>query len=196
VDYPAQDDTTLLRLIAQGQADALSQLYDRYGRLVFSVALYIVHNRQTAEEVTLDVFTRVWQKAGTYRPEQARVRTWLATIARHQAIDALRRQATRPEGQAVSWETATGHNPSITHQPTSDPAELAALSLQRQRIRAAVAQLPAEQRQALELAYFMGHTQGQIAAVLNIPLGTVKTRIRLAMQKLRRLLESEEILNE
>lgn len=193
MDYARQDDETLIRLVAQAHTGALSELYDRHGRLLFSVALYIVGDRQTAEEVVLDVFTHVWQKAGTYRPEQAKVRTWITSITRHRAIDVLRRQATRPEQQAVSWEAAVHHNPSAAHYANSDPAEVTALTLQRERVRAAVAQLPPEQQQALELAYFKGQTQRQIAAALNVPLGTVKTRIRLAMQKLRRLVEDEEI---
>ncbi len=103
-DYVIYGDETLIRLIAQSQEQALAQLYDRYNRLIFSLALAIVNDRATAEEITLDVFMRVWQKAGTYRAEQAKVSTWLTHIARHHAIDVLRRRAARVDQSAVHWE--------------------------------------------------------------------------------------------
>lgn len=188
MDYTALEDETLLRLVSEDHAEALSELYDRYGRLVFSVALHVVGERSTAEEITLDVFVLVWEKAGTYRTDRSKVTTWLTSITRHRAIDVLRRQGSRLEQHSVSWTTV-----SPTDRPVVDSAEDAAdLSLQRARVRAAVAQLPADQRQALTLAYFKGYTQRQIAEALDQPLGTVKTRIRLAMQKLRRLLQEEQ----
>jgi RNA polymerase sigma-70 factor (ECF subfamily) len=103
-DYSRLDDATLLSLIARTQEGALAQLYDRYNRLVFSLALAIVHDRATAEEVTLDVFMRVWQKAGLYQSEKSKVSTWLTHITRNHAIDILRRRAVRPEQQAVEWD--------------------------------------------------------------------------------------------
>jgi RNA polymerase sigma-70 factor (ECF subfamily) len=189
-DYANFDDERLIRLILQSQEQALAQLYDRYHRLVFSLALAIVNDRATAEEITLDVFMRVWQKAGTYRPEQARVSTWLTHIARHHAIDVLRRRAARVDQFAVHWDEATSNQDSSL----PDPQESVELSLRRQRIYAALARLPAEQREALYLAYFGGYTQSQIAQALKQPLGTVKTRLRLAMQKLREFLHEEQDL--
>ena len=106
-DYIRYDDERLIRLIAQAHEEALAQLYDRYNRLVFSLALAIVNDRSTAEEITLDVFMRIWQKAGTYRADQAKVSTWLTHIARHHAIDVLRRRAVRPDQYALHWEDAT-----------------------------------------------------------------------------------------
>src|SRR5215211_5017085 len=103
-DYAKFDDERLISLIVQSQEQALAQLYDRYNRLVFSLALAIVNDGPTAEEITLDVFMRVWQKAGTYRADQAKVSTWLTHIARHHAIDVLRRQAARLDQFAVHWE--------------------------------------------------------------------------------------------
>jgi RNA polymerase sigma-70 factor (ECF subfamily) len=186
-----RDDVTLIRLVAQAQTDALGELYDRYSRLVFSLALAIVGDRAAAEEITQDVFVRVWQRAGTYRADQAKVSTWLTAITRHHAIDILRRQNARPESNSVSWDQMPLQAASAAH----DLEERAELSLQRERIRAAVAQLPAAQQQVLALAYFNGYTHHQIADVLHQPLGTVKTRIRLAMQKLRqRLLEEQPSL--
>jgi RNA polymerase sigma-70 factor (ECF subfamily) len=187
-DYASYGDEKLIALIAQSQEQALAQLYDRYQRLVFSLALAIVNDRETAEEVTLDVFMRVWQKADTYRVEQAKVSTWLTHIARHHAIDILRRRAARLDQSAVHWEDAISNLESS--QP--DPQESAEVSLRREHIQAALDQLPAEQKQALLLAYFGGYTQSQIAELLAQPLGTIKTRLRLAMQKLREFLHQED----
>jgi RNA polymerase sigma-70 factor, ECF subfamily len=187
-DYAKFDDERLIRLIVQAQEQALAQLYDRYHRLVFSLALAIVNDRATAEEITLDVFMRVWQKAGTYRADQAKVSTWLTHIARHHAIDVLRRRAARLDQSALHWEDNVHHVESS--QP--NPQEFAERSLRRERIHAALARLPVEQKQALTLAYFGGYTHSQIAEILAEPLGTIKTRVRLAMQKLRELLDEEQ----
>jgi RNA polymerase sigma-70 factor (ECF subfamily) len=187
-DYARYADERLISLIAQSQEEALAQLYDRYNRLVFSLALAIVNDRATAEEVTLDVFMRVWQKAATYRPEQAKVSTWMTHIARHHAIDVLRRRAARLDQSALHWEDAIRNVESS--QP--DPQESAELSLRREHIHAALARLPAGQKQALILAYFGGYTQSQIAEILVQPLGTIKTRLRLGMQKLREHLNEEQ----
>jgi RNA polymerase sigma-70 factor, ECF subfamily len=187
-DYAGYDDERLIRLIAQLRPEALDQLYERYSRLVFGLALMIVGDRSTAEEITLDVFMRVWQKAASYRADQAKVSTWLTHIARHHAIDVLRRQAVRPDQSALSLDEIS---PNGVVQ-AQDPQQLAEHSLRRERVRRAIFRLPAEQRQALMLAYFGGYTQTQIAGFLQQPLGTVKTRIRLAMQKLREILSEEQ----
>jgi len=187
-DYARYDDEKLISLIAQLQTEALDQLYDRYNRPIFSLALMIVGDRPTAEEITLDVFMRVWQKAGSYRADQAKVRTWLTHIARHHAIDMLRRRAVRPDQYALSLDEMTP----VAPVPAQDPGELAEHSLRRERIRAAIAQLPADQRQALRLAYFGGYTQTEIAQALKQPLGTIKTRIKLALKKLRDFLGDEQ----
>ncbi len=187
-DYATYDDERLIGLIAQSQEAALAQLYDRYNRLIFSLALAIVNDRATAEEITLDVFMRVWQKAGTYRAEQAKVSTWLTYIARHHAIDILRRRSVRVDQYAVHWEDVTFE----AQSGEQDPQEAAEASLRRQRVHAALEQLPPDQRQALLLAYFSGLTHSQIAEALKQPLGTIKTRLRLAVQKLRSYLNSDE----
>lgn len=176
-----------MSLIAQSQEGALAQLYDRYSRLVFSLAVAIVQDQPTAEEITLDVFMRVWQKAAMYQSEQAKVRTWLTHITRHHAIDVLRRRAARPEQYAIMLDDEAS-GPELHSQ---NPADSAEASMQRKRIHNALARLPNEQRQALFLAYFEGYTQQQIAETLKQPLGTIKTRIRLALQKLRDFLQEE-----
>jgi len=187
-DYVVYSDEKLVSLIAQSHEQALAQLYDRYNRLIFSLAFAVVNDRETAEEITLDVFMRVWQKAETYRAEQAKVSTWLTHIARHHSIDVLRRRAARLDHSAIHWEEAIRN----VESSLPSPQESAELSLRRARIHAALARLPAEQKQALFLAYFGGYTQSQIAEILAQPLGTIKTRLRLAMQKLREFLKEEQ----
>lgn len=186
-DYSSVDDAALMRLIALSQEQALAQLYDRYNRLVFSLALAIVQDRATAEEITLDVFMRIWQKASLYNPEQARVSTWLTHITRNHAIDVLRRRAVRPEHHSVELNEEAPRSES----PGPSPADTAEETLQRERIHSALNLLPTNQRQVLFLAYFEGYTQSQIAETLRQPLGTVKTRMRLALQKLRDYLQGE-----
>ena len=187
-DYHKLDDEGLIQLIVQSCPEALSELYDRYGRMVFSLAVNTLGDAATAEEVTQDVFERVWERAGQYHAEQAKVSTWLTSIARHRAIDQLRRQGVRPEGQSVAWADLSPQ----AEPSTAGPEQAAVLSIRRERVRAAVAQLPEEQKQVLALAYFKGYSQTEIAESLSLPLGTVKTRIRLAMEKLRALLPAED----
>ena len=185
-DYPYRslDDESLIRLIRQAREGALGELYDRYSRLVFSLAANSVGDRATAEEITQDVFLRVWQRAGQYRADRGKVSTWLTGITRHRCIDQLRRRAVRAEKHSVTWaEISPGSEP-----VGSGPDEAAAQTLERERVRAAVGGLPEEQRRVLALAYFQGLSQSRIAEVLDLPLGTVKTRVRLGMQKLRQAL--------
>jgi len=181
------DDPDLIRLIIQHDEAALSELFDRYHRLIFSVALNVVGDRETAEEITLDIFTRVWEKADTYRVERAKVSTWLTRMGRNRSIDVLRREAVRPMKYSVSWAE-------IPREPVAEnesPETAAHLTIQKERIRAAIASLPDNQQQTLALAYFKGFTHSEIARELNLPLGTVKGRIRSGMQKLRALLQDE-----
>lgn len=187
MDFSTLNDETLVRLLVRSNPHALGELYDRYSRLVFSLALNMVGDRATAEEITLDVFTRVWEKADTYRPERAKVSTWLTSVARYRSIDVLRRESSRSEVHSVGWaEVSSDAMPSV-----DGPEQAVELALQRERIRAAVGDLPPDQRQALALAYFKGYSHREIAQALDQPLGTVKTRIRMAIQKLRHMLQDE-----
>ena len=181
------DDIQLIRLIAQSRQDAINELYERYKRLVFSVAFAIVGDQGVAEEITLDVFVQVWQKADSYRPELAKVSTWIMAITRNHAIDILRWQRSRPESNSVHWEDRSVQNGPLIH----NLEEQIESTLKKEMVRNAVAQLPEDQREALALAYFKGYTQSQISEALKQPLGTIKTRIRLGMQKLRKLLEED-----
>jgi RNA polymerase sigma-70 factor, ECF subfamily len=186
--FESVDDAFLIKLIADAHTDAIQELYDRYNRLVFSVAFAILGDGSIAEEATLDVFVRVWRGAKTYRPERAKVSTWLIALTRHHAIDLLRWQNSRPDMKSLSLDNFLSQNDPTVPNPEAHLEN----SLQREHIRAAVAQLPVEQRQVLILAFFRGHTHQQIAEILKQPLGTIKTRIRLAMQKLRQMLSDED----
>ena len=192
MDYKKLDDQSLIRLIARSQESALSELYDRYSRLVYSLALNAVGDPAIAEEITQEVFIRVWDHAGTYRVEKSKVVTWIASITRYRSIDVIRRRKVRPEGQSVSWDIESF----AVETGSMNVEESVEVSQRRQRVRQAISMLPDEQRQALAYAYFQGYTHREIAEILGEPLGTVKTRIRLAMQKLRQLLEQEENADE
>jgi RNA polymerase sigma-70 factor, ECF subfamily len=181
------DDPALIDLIAQQSESGLAALYDRYHRLVFSIALSIIGRVEDAEEITLDVFTRIWQHAGTYRSDRAAVRTWLSHLARNRAIDVLRREAVRPMRHSVGWAEAGG-------EPIADgPAPEAAvqLAMLQRRVRQAVCALPENQQEVLALAFFKGYSHTEIAGALDLPLGTVKGRIRAGMQSLRAHLADE-----
>ncbi len=177
-------DVELLRRVAAGDQDALITLYDKYGRLVYSLAYRMLQDHQLAEEITQDVFTRVWQAAASFDPKRSSFTTWLTSITRNRAIDVLRRRRVRGLTGAGEAEL----NTAITR---ADERLSPEFHLEALAVREALEQLPPTQREVLELAYFQGMTQREIAEHLNIPLGTVKTRMRLGMIKLRDLLESK-----
>lgn len=185
MDYSSLDDASLMHLIARKHTEALGELYDRYIRLIYSLALHSVGDHSTAEEIAQDVFFSVWEKAYSYRQDQAKVSTWLTSITRYRAIDVLRRRGSRPEKNSVGWEDV---NENRIPKLEDGPEEITQQSLEQQRMMDAVAKLPIEQQEVLSLAYFQGLSHSQIAEALGHPLGTVKTRIRLAMKKLRDLL--------
>ncbi len=185
VDLATTKDEALLTQIVNRQPEALGMLYDRYGRLLYSVAYHLVGNHQLAEEITLDVFRRVWEKADSYRADRASVRTWLTSMARNRAIDVLRREGVRPEHNSISW-TELNFEPSAKDR---SPETAVSNQMQQQKVHAALAELPQEQQDVLFMAFFRGYSHSQIADQLEMPLGTVKTRIRLGMQKLRHMLQ-------
>ena len=184
MDYSDLDDSTLIRLIAHAKPDALSELYDRYFRQVFGLAVAVIKDHAIAEEITQDVFLRVWAHAKLYQDDRAKVSVWLMRIARNRAIDALRGRKTHPEQQAIPLEQS--HLPEKMSPDT--PQTSLESDLEKERIQAAVAQLPDAQQHVIALMYFQGYTQQEIADLLKTPIGTIKTRARLAMLKLRELL--------
>jgi RNA polymerase sigma-70 factor (ECF subfamily) len=191
VDFHSFDDAALLRLISRAHEEALGVLYDRYHRLVYSMALNATNDEGMAEEITQDVFMRIWNKADTYHPEQGKFVTWMTSITRYRSIDLLRRQAIRPEGNRQSWVEEQNAEPAAAMNVEAEVE----VSQRRQKLVQAVNLLPPDQRRALAYAFFQGYTHSEIAQVLNEPLGTVKTRIRLAMQKLRQILQEEQSVN-
>jgi RNA polymerase sigma-70 factor (ECF subfamily) len=173
------DTPELVLALRQGEEQALSQLYDRYGGAVYNLAYRITHDAGSAEEICLDAFLHVWRQAARFDQNHGSVSSWLFTVARSRAIDRV-----RAAGAAKRTEVEDGAPMSAVEQPD----ELADLAQRRQIVRAAMAELPGPQRKALELAYYEGLSHSQIAARLGEPLGTVKTRIRQAMTALRRVL--------
>jgi RNA polymerase sigma-70 factor (ECF subfamily) len=173
------DTDELALALRRGEERALVGLYDRYGGAVYRLALRITRDRATAEEISLDSFHQVWQQAGRYDAGQGSLTSWLFTIARSRALDRVR---------AAS---AAKRRPIVEPAPVvSEGPEMAAdLEQRRVLVRTAMAQLPEAQRAALELAYYEGLSHSEIAARLDQPLGTVKTRIRQAMLVLRQSLE-------
>ena len=173
--------------VADGDTNALAQLYDRYSQAIYSLCLRIVHERAVAEEVSQEVFVRLWRSAASFEPGKGRVSTWLLRIAHNLALNEIRRRQSRPAiAPDIDWEVESARlsDPSVE----GDPAMSAWLSERAVAVRQALAQLPASQRQAIELAFFGGLSQAEIAAALGDPLGTVKSRIRTGMQRLRELL--------
>src|SRR5262245_2181618 len=164
---------------ASGDADGLAQLYDGTVSLVYGLALRIVRDAGGAEEITEDVYMQVWRQAARYDAARGSVVRWLLTLTRSRAIDRLRAGATQRERSAPLEEAADVLDtmPGPEHAVTEGE--------RRTRVRAALARLSAEQRQAVELAYFRGMSHSEIASHVGVPLGTVKTRIRLGMDRLR-----------
>jgi RNA polymerase sigma-70 factor (ECF subfamily) len=180
VDYSKLDDTALVALNVRRDERALGALYDRYNRLAFSLAVRIVGDRALAEEITADSFVSVWRASGSYSSERGRFVAWLMSVVRHRAIDELRRLSVRPEGSAVELDEALK---TVAHPHGLD--ETVEARRRQQLVRSVLATLPAPQREALELAYFGGLTQQEISTRTGTPLGTIKTRMRLGLLKLR-----------
>lgn len=180
---PEQAQTTdveLLRAVAGGDEQALSALYDRYRLILFGLILRILHSQPEAEDVLQEVFLQVWRRASDFDEARGRPFTWLVTLARSRAIDRLRALGSRDR-------TATEATRAVP-ESIADAADDAVKSEQGEIVRRALLELSEEQRRTLVLAYFEGLTQSEIAARLATPLGTVKTRMRSGMIRLRELL--------
>ncbi len=178
-------DEELIARVRSHEEPALATIYDRYSRLIYTIALRIVGDRESAEEVMQDVFQAVWQSAGSFQPT-GNFSAWLIGIARHRAIDATRsrRHRARAREELLDDERVAGH--SGAGDGYADVLMLRAV------VRAALAELPASQRQAIELGYYGGLTHAEIAAQLGEPVGTVKSRMRMGLMKLRELLKTVE----
>lgn len=177
-----QDWATLIKRVADGDQSALTLLYDSTSRLVFGLVLRVVTDRSTAEEVLLDVYTQVWRQASTYDAKRGAPLAWIMTIARTRGIDRLR--SGKHEHQNKESLDAIGEVSATTASPEADTVS----SERRQLVRTALDSLSVEQREVIELAYYSGLSHSEIALQLGQPLGTVKTRTRLGMMKLRDML--------
>ena len=183
-------DADLIALAADGDARALEVLYDRYSRVVYSFALRIVGDQQLAEEILQEVFFRAWQQGTAFRATRGTFITWLLSITHNMAIDEVRKRRRRPQKAESAEPELVLAGVADTGIGVEDEVWQGSL---RETMAAALGQLPDAQRQAIELAYFRGLTQREIAESLGEPLGTIKTRMRLGVQKLRDYLEGEEV---
>jgi RNA polymerase sigma-70 factor, ECF subfamily len=170
MDRPSDED--LLRRLADGDVTALGQVYDRYAGIVNGLALRILRDRGDAEDVVQEVFVQIWREAARFDRERGNPGAWICMLARSRALDRLRRKQARPEHAVAGLEPAVS---------VPEPAVTSA-------VRTALGRLPPEQRTLLELAYYEGLTQVEIASRLRTPLGTIKTRMRTALGRLRRSL--------
>ena len=187
-DYQVLEDQELLIRIAAGDKDALEAIYERYSSAVYSLARYMLRSEAVAEEATQDVFLNIWLKAASYSSSRGQPKTWIMSVAHHKVIDVIR---SRRRAAAISdpkeYET-------LDLLPSGEVATDVAVerNLEAERVREALSKLPAAQQEVINLAYFNGLSQSEIAARLGQPLGTVKTRARLALQKLREELRQDD----
>jgi RNA polymerase sigma-70 factor (ECF subfamily) len=171
-------DEDLISLVEARDAEAFATLYDRHSRAAFSLAYRMMGDRQAAEDLAQDAFLKVWRNASSYRAERGSVRTWVLSIVHNRGIDQLRSHASRRRTQDRIEALA----------PRSQPSEAFAetwRNSQRDRVRNALNTLPPEQLKVLELAYFSGYTHVQVSELLDVPLGTIKGRMRLGLKKMR-----------
>lgn len=176
-----QTDAEVFRALKAGQPSALGILYDRYASLIYRLALRILANPQEAEDLTQEIFLSLW-RSGTYNPDRGSLGSFLTTLTRSRAIDKLRSRST-------SWKFLQRWSQTMIAESTPTPFELASLSQRSQYVRDALAQLPDKQRQVLEMSYYDGFSQSEIAQRLDVPLGTIKTWARQGLLKLRQNLQ-------
>lgn len=180
-------DAELAARIAQGDRHAFEQLYDRYAAKAFGLAIRLVGDRVAAEDVVQEAFWRVWQAAKSYDPHRAGLSAWVLAIVHHCAVDELRRQRIR--SAAIELDASEDEAQSLPDS-SADTQEQVWANVQSERVQAALAGLPEAQRSVIEMAYFRGYTRQEIAQRLNEPLGTIHTRARLGLMKLKVLLAS------
>jgi RNA polymerase sigma factor (sigma-70 family) len=175
-----RSDEELLESIAAGDDSALAALYDRFGRVAYGLAYRVLRDRALAEDAVQEAFLAVWRSADSYRRERAKPGTWILTLVHRRAVDLVRREDRR---RAEPLE-----EPSETAGDTADEVDLRE---RRSTVQAALSQLPPDQRQALELAYYGGYTQSELAERLGVPLGTIKSRMFAGLARLQELVPQE-----
>jgi RNA polymerase sigma-70 factor (ECF subfamily) len=181
----ASNDAALVRQIADRQSEALAELYDRYAPTLLGLARRVLGNTADAEEILQEVFVHVWNHGGRYDAGRSSVSTWLVLITRSRSIDRLRSR------KVVERTHDAAHHEGPREHTSPEGADNVFMHERRARVRREMEKLPAEQREVLEMAFYKGLTQTQIASQADIPLGTVKTRTLLAMKKLRNALRDE-----
>ena len=169
-------------VLAAGNQDALLELYDRYAGLAYAVAMRVLGDPARAEDAVQEAFLKIWTNASSFDPRKGSLRTWLITAVRNRSIDFLR-------GRGAHEREELELQPDLAESHGSDPWREVSLSLERAAVRQAVSSLPAEQRQAVQLAYFGGYSQAEIADMTKVPVSTVKGRMRLALEKLHSYLQ-------
>ncbi len=183
IDASTLNDEELLAAIQQSDDGALAELYDRYGRLAFGLAYRILGERGTAEDVVQEAYLAVWRRSTSFKADRGSARAWLMSIVHNAAID-RRRGRFKREQEAVPLDDLAFK----LENEAEDPFALVSDQIDAEKVRAALVTLPGEQRQAIELAYFGGLTQQEISDRTGTPLGTVKSRMRLGLHRLRALL--------
>lgn len=181
-------DEALIALLERGEDDALAELYDRYGQVAYSLAYRMLRNGTLAEDAVQEAFLTVWRNAARFVPERAKASTWVLTIVHRRAVDLVRREERRR-----TEPFTPGVEPASAEGSADDEAWL---RLQRERVQEALRHLPDEQREALELAYYGGFTQSELAERLGQPLGTIKSRMFAGLARLRELLSDVRIEEE
>ena len=180
-DHAHLSDEALVALVARGDEDALAELYDRVGRIAYGLALRVLRDERHAEDAVQEAFLQVWRSAATFRAERAKASTWILTLVHRRAVDLVRREERR-QADPLTDDSAAGIAP-------DDTDEAAWLRFERERVQAALKQLPDMQREALELAYYGGFSQSELADRLGVPLGTIKSRMFAGLARLRELLD-------
>ena len=188
-DYALATDDRLVAGLGERDERSLEALYDRYGDYVYSICLRMVGDVQLAEDLSQEVFLRLWRRPDLYDESRGRFLTWLLSVARNRAIDERRSRGRRFKHESPPSPVA---EELLEAAPSAEERDVAIVSEERVIVQRALATLPPEQRLAIQLAYFGGYTQQEIAQGLHQPLGTVKTRIRLGLQKLRQLLSEQQ----
>ena len=179
-------DEALVALVARGEENALAELYDRVGRIAYGLALRVLRDERLAEDAVQEGFLTAWRTAAAFRAERAKASTWILTLVHRRAVDLVRREERRraePLPDEVTAEIG------LVVEPTDEAARL---RFERERVQAALRQLPDVQREAIELAYYGGFSQSELAERLGVPLGTIKSRMFAGLARLRELLDESE----
>jgi RNA polymerase sigma factor (sigma-70 family) len=179
-------DEALVALVARGDEDALGELYDRVGRIAYGLAVRVLRDERLAEDAVQEGFLAVWRSAATFRAERAKASTWILTLVHRRAVDLVRREERR------RTEPLGDEMPAVPGEVAEPTDEAAWLRLERERVQAALRQLPDVQREALELAYYGGFSQSELAQRLGVPLGTIKSRMFSGLARLRELLDESQ----